>query len=252
MLIIDCHVHCGRFDDSYPQKYEDIAPYFDEVEVNGAVCFSPVMEIYNRHDPDFKDNKEWQSLRKRSRTYLRNLTDTSHRIYPFCFVWNDFDISMLERYCGIKWHRHKNEPKYNYDDPKCARMINFIRELGYVVVLEEEYENTMCFVDDIGKGIPVIIPHLGTMNGGIHRLLEEDFWKRKNTYADMSAAGIKEEDIKKFLYKYGPEKLLYGSDYPFGNSLISKQKILNLNLPKADQKLIFGENIMRLLKNVEI
>jgi len=250
-MLIDCHVHCGRLDDSAPQNYDDIAPYFDEAKLDGAVCFSPVMEIYDRHDPDFEDNDYWQQRRTSSRRYLCTLGNKRHRIYPFHFVWNDFDTSELEKYCGIKWHRHDNEPKYNYDDPKCTKMIGAIREHGFVVLLEEEYDNTMRFVDDIAAGMPVIIPHLGALNGGVRRLLGEDFWKRENTYADMSAGSTSEDDIRAFLDRYGPHRLLYGSDYPFGNSVISKQKILDLNLPEADQRLIFGENIMRLMKNAD-
>ncbi len=251
MLIVDCHVHCGRLDDSAPQSYEDIAPYFDEAGVDAAVCFSPVMEIYDRYAPDFEDTDDWRKRRQSSRDYLLSLEDRRHRIYPFYFVWNDFDTSGLENYCGIKWHRHEDEPTYRYDDPRCAAMLDAIRELGFVVVLEEEYENTMRFVDDIGKGIPVIIPHLGYLNGGIRRLFEEDFWRRENTFADMSAGAASEEDIRRFLDRYGPHRLLYGSDYPFGDSVTSKRTILNLGLPEADRKLILGENVMRLLKNLD-
>ena len=252
MLTVDCHVHCGELDDSAPQAYEDIAPFFDEAQVDAAVCFSPVMEVYDRHDSGFQDTEEWQRRREGSREHLLGLKDKRHRIYPFYFVWNDFDTSKLDAFCGVKWHRHPDEPKYNYEDPKCTRMMEAIRERGFVVVLEEEYGNTMRFVDEIGEGIPVIIPHLGRLNGGVQRFLREDFWRRDSTYADMSAEATEQRDIKAFLDKYGPERLLYGSDYPFGNSVISKQKILDLDLPEADQRLVFGENVMRLLKNVEM
>lgn len=248
-MIIDCHVHCGELDDSAPQAYEAIAPRFDEAGVDGAVCFSPVMEIYDRLNPGFHDNEHWQIRRRRSREYLCSLRNKPHTIYPFYFVWNDFDTSGLEQYCGIKWHRHKNEPKYHYDDPKCARMIEAIREHGFTILLEETYENTLRLVDGMGKGIPFIIPHLGNMNGGIHRLLNEDFWKRENTYADMSSSPSVYE-IKQFIDRYGSHRLLYGSDYPFATPIKCKEKILALNLSSADEELIFAGNIMRLLKNV--
>ena len=251
MLTVDCHVHCGRLDDSAQQAYEDVAPMFDRAQLDAAVCFSPVMEIYDRHDPDFRDSRDWRRRRASSRRYLLDLKNRRHRIHPFYFVWNDFDTSELDLYCGIKWHRHPDEPVYNYEDPRCAGMIEAIRERGFVVLLEEEHENAMRFVDDIGSGIPVIVPHLGRLNGGFERLMEEDFWRRPNAYADMSAGSTEERDIKTFLDRYGPERLLYGSDYPFGDSVTSKQKILSLGLPEADERLIFGGNVMRLLKHVE-
>ncbi|MCD6487455.1 MAG: amidohydrolase family protein [Syntrophobacterales bacterium] len=250
-MIIDCHVHCGELDDSAPQTYEEIAPEFDEAGLDGAVCFSPVMEIYDRYSLDSRDDEYWQNRRRHSREYLRSLKNKARRIYPFHFVWNDFDTSDLEQYCGIKWHRHGNEPEYHYDDPKCARMIDAIREQGFAILLEETYENTLRFVDGMGKGIPFIIPHLGHMNGGFRRFLNENFWERENTYADMSSELPELNEIREFIDRYGPHRLLYGSDYPFSTPLARKKKIMELNLPAADEELIFSGNIMRLLKNVE-
>ena len=59
-------------------------------------------------------------------------------------------------------------------------------------------------------------------------------------------------DCRRFLDRYGPEKLLFGSDYPFCTPLESRRTLLSLNLPEADQRLIFAENCLRLLKNVEL
>lgn len=234
-----------------PQAYEDIAIELDDAGVDAAVCFSPVMEIYDRYNREFRDDEYWQKRRSHSRKYLCSLKNARHRIYPFYFVWNDFDTSELSNYCGIKWHRHASEPPYHYDDPKCVSMLEAIREHGFVILLEETYENTLRLVDGIGKGIPFIIPHLGYLNGGIRRLLDEDFWKRKNTYADMSADCASVDELKEFISRYGPHRLLYGSDYPFSTPLVCKRRIWELNLPPADEELIFHGNILSLLKNTE-
>ena len=256
MRIVDAHVHCGTMDteiNNLSQVYEDIAPHFDEAGVNAAVCFSPVMEIYDRHTPDFQDNDFWRARRKQSREYLLGLKgrDLPHTIYPFYFVWNDFDADGIDGYCGIKWHRHVNEPIYHYDDPACARMIDAIRERDYVVLIEEGYEETMRFVDELAEGIPIIIPHLGYLNGSFDRLFAEDFWNRPNTYADLSGgSAIKApENPRKFLDRYGPERLLFGSDYPCAMPIQHVQMLDGLNLPDADRELICNGNIMRLLRN---
>jgi hypothetical protein len=135
-MLIDCHVHCGRQDRSVPQAYEEIAPRFNAAGLDGAVCFSPVREIYDRDDPTFQDTPDWQQRRAASHQYLLSLRNTPHRIYPFCFVWNDFNAAGLSQYCGVKWHRHANEPEYHYDDPRCGRLLGAIQELGLAVVLE--------------------------------------------------------------------------------------------------------------------
>jgi hypothetical protein len=40
------------------------------------------------------------------------------KFIPIFFIWNYFAIKQLtSEYCGIKWHRHDNEPVYHYDYP---------------------------------------------------------------------------------------------------------------------------------------
>jgi len=54
-MIIDAHVHCGIQDKFPPQSYDD---YFSVISGSGimeAVMFPPVMEVYDRYDPDFTD-----------------------------------------------------------------------------------------------------------------------------------------------------------------------------------------------------
>ncbi len=250
-MIIDCHVHCGVDDASVPQAYEDILPLFLEADLDAVVCFSPVMEIYDRNDPHFVDTPAWKEQRQRSRQYLTTLADKPVPVLPFYFVWNDFDTSTLSDYCGIKWHRHAREPDYHYGCPACTAMLDAIRDMGFAVLIEEEYRNTLRFVDELAPGVPVIIPHLGRLNGGFEQLLADDFWARPHTYADMSAAAVTVDECRRFLDRYGPERLLFGSDYPFGRSPDSKATILELNLPAADEELVFSGNIRRLLKNTE-
>jgi len=250
-VIIDCHVHCGALDNTVPQRYEDIAPEFDEAGVDAAVCFSPVAEIYDRRGRGPRDEEYWQQRRDESRRYLCSLKNQRHQIYPFYFVWNDFDASELSSYCGIKWHRHWDEPEYHYDDPRCEKMLDAIREQGFAILVEETYDNMIRLVDAMGKGIPFIIPHLGFLNGGIRRLLDEDFWSRENTYADMSADCASIAELQEFVSRYGAHKLLYGSDYPFATPIECKEKVLALNLPSADEELVFSGNILRLLRNAD-
>ena len=252
MRMIDCHVHCGTAESYAGQAYEDVAPYLNDAKVDSAVCFSPVAEVYDRGQVDFDDNEDWQERRAESRNYLLQLKDRKHTIFPFHFVWNDFDVSDLDRVCGIKWHRHKGEPHYNYDDPKCTQMIAAIRERNLPIILEEEYDNTMLMVDVLAREIPIIIPYIGEFNGSATRLLEEDLWSRPNTYADMSSATTSEFFIRKFVDKYGPERLLFGSDYPFGTPLNAKEKVLALGLATDDERLIFSENILRLMQNTDL
>ncbi len=151
------------------------------------------------------------------------------------------------QFSGIKWHRHPDEPVYNYDDPRCRAILAAIAERQLPVVLEEAFENTMRFLDELAPEAIVVVPHCGYLNGGFWRLHKLGVWRRPNVYADSSAAPSHDPGVlREFLGAYGPEKLLYGSDYPFDNPSFCLEAIRALGLPPADEALIVAGNALRL------
>lgn len=241
-MIIDSHIHCGR-----DLPFEIIAPKLKRAGIEGACLFAPVEDIYDRYDYNFKDTPYWQKKRKEANRYLLNLSHKEIKTFPYLFVWNDFDIEELSYgYKGIKWHRHENEPIYNYDDKRCHQLIEKITALRLPIVLEESAYNTVNFVNKLAPEAIVIIPHLGLLNGGFDSIFASGIWEKEYVYADTSLAPT--HIIKEFIKKYSSHKLLFGSDYPFGQPGMELQKVLNLKLPKQDEDNILSKNIMRLLK----
>jgi hypothetical protein len=240
-MIIDSHIHCGK-----GLPYERISMLLRKAGIEGACLFAPVEEIYDRSDPNFQDTPEWQRKRKEANRYLLKLSQTSSWIFPYFFVWNDFDMEeLLLGYRGIKWHRHEGEPTYNYTDKRCQQLIEKIVELNLPIVLEESYSNTLNFINNLAPQATVIIPHLGWLNGGFSNLDASGIWRKENVYADSSIASPYEIGV--FLRKYGPNKLIFGSDFPFSLPEFELQKILHLNLSEIDKEKILSGNILRLL-----
>ena len=102
-------------------------------------------------------------------------------VYPYFFIWNDFAVEQLSAaHCGIKWHRHADEPVYRYDDPRCRSALAEIRRRGLPVVLEEEFGQTVRFIRELAHGITVIIPHLGMLNGGFRSIAEAGLSEQEN------------------------------------------------------------------------
>ena len=67
-------------------------------------------------------------------------------------------------------------------------------------------------------------------------------------YADASATPSHDPRILRiFINAYGPEKLLFGSDYPFDTPASCLAGIRALALPPADEALILAGNALRLL-----
>lgn len=247
--VIDSHVHCGRL--SGP-SFEDYLARIEQSPIKSAVVFSSVAEIYDRDDPNFKDNAEWQFRRKRANEHILSLTSSNEdfKVYPFFFVWNDFSIEQITPYVGIKWHRHNDEPKYDYNSSKCGEFITEIKRRNLPVVLEEEFENTLLFINTLAPEAIVIIPHCGILNGGYDVLCKSGVWEKPNIYVDSALAGP--EIIDDFISRYGHEKLLFGSDFPFGHPILELSNVLNLKVSEEVRQSILYLNIERLINQVKL
>jgi len=244
--IIDAHAHCGRLYGLPAQDFEDYIEGVGESGIGGVVMFPPVMEIYDRHAPDFEDNPEWQRRRREANAYLLTLGNEDFEVTPYLFIWNDFAVEQLSpHHRGIKWHRHADEPRYHYDDPRCRAAIDEIRRRNMPVCLEEEFHNTLRFIDDLAPGVRVIIPHCGFLNGGYESFHRMKIWGRPHIYTDTSLAP--RDAILHYITNYGHERIMFGSDFPFGDPAAELRKILRLHLSDHVKEAIIGGSVRRLL-----
>ena len=247
--VIDAHAHCGVIDRSAPQSLEGYMQYLAGTDIGGAALFSPVQEIYDRYDFAFADNPDWQRRRQQSNAYLLALAPAGLTVYPYFFIWNDFAVEQLDAaHCGIKWHRHEDEPVYHYEAPRCRAALAEIRRRNLPVVLEEEFKNTVRFIRDLADGITVIIPHLGMLNGGFHQIAAAGLWEIENVWADTALAST--GDIREYLLRYGHHRLMFGSDFPFGDPASELSKVRRLHLGSEVETAVLGGNFLRLQARV--
>lgn len=243
--VIDAHAHCGEKDLSWPQDFADYARQVAGTDIEGAALFSPVMEIYDRHDVNFVDTPAWQESRRRSNAYLLSQRSPNLTVFPYFFIWNDFAVDQLtQAHCGIKWHRHSDEPVYHYDTPGCAAALDEIRRRNLPVVLEEELANTVRFIKELALGIRVVIPHLGGLNGGFRAIEAAGLWAQENVWADTALASRGE--IETYFQNYGYGRLMFGSDFPFGDPAAELRKVRSLGLAPGVEAAVLGSNFMRL------
>jgi len=243
--IIDAHAHCGVKDRSYAQTFADYAEQVAGTRIGGVAFFSPVMEIYDRYDFKFSDTPAWQQRRRESNAYLLTLKPLDLKIYPYFFIWNDFAVEQLtSAHCGIKWHRHPGEPVYHYDVPRCTAALNEIRKRNLPVMLEEELAYTQRFVREMAGGIRVVIPLLGALNGGFQAIAAAGLWAPENVWADTALASPGE--IRAYIRRYGHRRLMFGSDFPFGEPARELEKVCRLGLDPAMEAAVVGGNFLRL------
>lgn len=243
--IIDSHMHCGIQNVSL--SFDIITKYLDSAGIQGACLFAPVEDIYDRYNYHFEDNAAWVLCRQRANHYLLDIQVNNEKFFSYYFVWNDFRKDELKKgYKGVKWHRHEYEPVYHYDDPLCEAFLQEVYRLELPIVLEESFENTRYFIKRVQRRTPIIIPHMGGLNGGFSTLLKAGIWDDETIYADTALATGWE--ITEFLDNYGSKRLLFGSDFPFGTPGNELQEVIQLNLAKEDFENIICKNIIRLLK----
>lgn len=247
MKIIDSHMHCGVQNVGLP--FETVQGYLQEGGIGGACLFAPVEDVYDRYDDHFQDNPAWVKCRQAANEYLLACQRSQPDIYAYYFVWNDFREQELKKgYRGVKWHRHEDEPVYHYDDPLCETFLQRLYEMRLPILLEESFDNTLYLIKRVSGRTPIIIPHLGMLNGGFPALFHAGVWEDETLYADTALASSGE--IARFLKEYGSERLLFGSDFPFGSPHQELQKIRRLAMNPEDLQNVAGGNFLRLMKEL--
>ncbi len=244
--VIDAHAHCGSQDRTAAQDFKDYLALIQNSPIAKVIMFAPVQEIYDRFDPGFQDSKQWRLRREQANQYILSLGQPNLQVIPFFFVWNDFDLAQLSpEFKGIKWHRHSEEPVYNYHEPACLDFLNEIKNRDLPVILEEELENTLYFIQELAPEIRVIIPHLGALNGGFHSLARHGIWDLQRVFTDTSLAGTGE--IMTYIENYGFQRIFFGSDFPFGHPVRELQKIQYLDLDQDTIQNLCSYNVQRML-----
>ena len=116
------------------------------------------------------------------------------------------------------------------------------KQSTWPIVFEEDLEFTEQFVEKT-KSLKLIIPHLGMLGGSPLDFLAA-FKKAENIYFDTSLGNP--STILKFVQTIGPERVLFGSDIPFGTMKQEVNKVLGLNIPDAQKEFILADNVKRL------
>ena len=100
-------------------------------------------------------------------------------------------------------------------------------------------------VEKINNRTIIIIPHFGALNGGYSRLKEADLFENPMIFVDTALAGPGE--IKDFAADYGVQRILFGSDFPFGEPARERSKVERIFTGKK-RKRVLAENLLELLE----
>lgn len=170
---------------------------------------------------------------------------------PYHYIrenYDDEDFNPLpSTYSGGKWHwmRGIQDSSSNYNilrDKALPGLVDKIRKTERPVIFEEELRFTEMFVHAF-QDIILIIPHLGLLGGDPLDFLKT-FKDNANVYFDTALASS--DTILEFVNTVGPERVLFGSDIPFGTMKTELSKILSLPISDNDKESILFKNIIGL------
>lgn len=173
------------------------------------------------------------------------------RYYGFAFVHAARDrgrIAAMVRtaveeygFVGIKLHRHD------------ARITGEVCDVARAFRLPVLYDPTgeVSVAELLAAQYPdvnFILPHLGSFadDWAAQLALIDHLVRHKNIYTD--SAGVRRFDLlQQAVHRAGPHKVLFGSDGPWLHPGVELEKIRLLHLPERDERLVLGENFLRLI-----
>jgi predicted TIM-barrel fold metal-dependent hydrolase len=142
---------------------------------------------------------------------------------------------------GVKVHR--------YDAPATREVCEAAQAFGVPVLYD--VVGAVHLLDLLVPQYPevnFVIPHLGSFldDWRAHERLLDQLARYPNLYADTS--GVRRFDyLVRAVRRAGPGKLVFGSDGPWLHPALELSKVRLLGLPHAEEAMILGGNLLRLI-----
>lgn len=239
-MIIDCHCHAGK-GDGLTGPWDTAAPLEQylrraaEAGINRTVLLAAFHSNY----------------REANRQLARIVASRPDRFYGFAFVNPDRDRGGVQEmvqeaveqygFRGIKVHRH--DGRITREICETARrfalpvLYDVMGEITVIELLANEYPD-----------VPFIIPHLSSFADDWRSQLAliDHLVRHPNIYADTS--GVRRFDLlEQAVRRAGASKILFGTDGPWLHPAVELAKIRALKLSESDERLVLGENLLRLI-----
>ena len=192
-----------------------------------------------------------------AREIVRNNVISFGGLHPDCEnVQEEIEILNDMRMAGIKFHPPFQ--KVDLTDERYIPMWKHINHLGFPVLIhcgrarvEGEFD---LFPSGLAKfirylsDVPVVLAHMGGRSG---RPEEErilfDF--PENVYIDTTMSAERQEptDFERLVSAMGPERVVFGSDFPYGTQKAAIAFIKNSSFSEAEKSMMLGGNARKIL-----
>jgi predicted TIM-barrel fold metal-dependent hydrolase len=240
VMIIDAHCHAGK-GDGLSGPWDTSAPLEQYLRRAARAGIRRTVLLAAFHS----------DYRAANREVARIVASRPDRFYGFAFVHAERDRGRVfqmvreavENYGfrGIKVHRH--DARITREVCEVARafrlpvIYDVMGEVSVAELLAEEYPD-----------VPFIIPHLSSFADDWRSQLAliDHLVRHANIYTDTS--GVRRFDLlEQAVSRAGARKVLFGTDGPWLHPEVELHKIRMLRLKEAEERLVLGENLLRLV-----
>lgn len=168
------------------------------------------------------------------------------------------EIEKLEdmRMAGVKFHPPFQ--KVDISDERHIPMWKHINHLGFPVLIHCGHARGVGEFDLFPSGVakfikylsdvPVVLAHMGGRSGNPEeeRIL---FQFPENVYVDttMSAERQDPADFERLVSAMGPDRVVFGSDFPYGTQKAAIAFIKNSSFSEAEKAMMLGGNARKIL-----
>lgn len=245
--IIDTHVHIGlpscctyretKFEFDLCNSYEDTISLMDQYQVDQAVIL-PIP--YYQFDSYMSNEYVLEAYKK-----------FPDRFIPFCRIDKNLEDNLVKNsFKGVKLHLLYE----NLELKAIKKELQMIEDANVPIIVHAKYKDKVSQVEEMLKYAPklkIILAHMG--RGHLYtgeQVIENCIGIKKypNVYVDTSTIG----DIKSIINAcdiIGYERVLYGSDYPFGKQYYKQDydygsdiEQLKNTLSKEQLNLVLNQN----------
>ena len=247
MVVIDGHTHfAGPGKGFPPNTIEEFTQIMDRNGIDAVVTCAPYSSIGKRRDYD--DVNEFLA---------RSAEEAGGRIIPFMRVnphLQDNALSSIEKgakqgFRGIKFHP-RNEAFPVNSEELVFPIAELAVKLGMPILIHTGEPDTYGYaqptlVGDLADSFPdltLVVGHMGK------RLYEDAICVARwfdNIILETSFRSHR--DIARAVKRVGADRVVYGSDTPFGIPEVEMLKVRVADISAEEKRMVLGDNMARIL-----
>lgn len=246
--VCDVHVHVGDYfggiDVSFP--LENLLKIMKKYRIESALVFP------SETNPEEETRRLMRALANNPQLYVLIRAEATNYVLPEYLKYVERQLQDNDRVLGLKVNPSQGE-HYRITDNVYKRVLEILSDYGAVLLLHCGRWREMSgwhYGIEVAKQHPkikVVLSHMGGTHPDLSFKAIEASKELSNVYLDTSQTRqivVLERGIEKL----GAERILFGSDMPWGDYLQNLLGIIALDLDESTENKILRENFSSLVK----